>query len=291
MKPALMLIALFAVSLLTGAPSRAGSDWLVDDDGADCRNADFTTIQAAVNAAAPGDTLRAKGDPDDVVIDADLIGNGITIKGASGVTIEGFTVRHGHDNDIMLVNANGNTVRRNILTAAVHDGIELFNSDDNLVEHNLSVDNFALNACGINLAGGSDRNVIRHNTVRNNEWGIQIAGSNNNVISQNNAVNNRGNGIRNVANSSGTVIDRNRVFRNGLTPGVLTGATNAGIRLATGTGLIVAWNHAFDNVLFDIRQETATATFENNHCDTSLPPGLCVVDGDDGERDENDGEH
>ena len=299
MKRVLTLIAVFAVTLLLGTPSVAGTTvWVVDNDRADCPKADFTTIQAAVTAAAAGDTilvcagtyhervsittsgltLRAKGAPGDVVIDADLLGHGIRITGANGVTIEGFTVREGHDNDIFLVNANANTIRKNILTAAVHDPLELFNSDDNLIEQNLSIDNLGVNACGIFLAGGSDRNVVRHNTLINNEWGIQIGGSNDNVIFENDAVGNRGNGIRNVGNASGTVIDGNRVFDNGLTPGPLTDGTNAGIRLMSGTGLLVARNHAFGNLAVDIRQEAATATFDNNHCDTSSPPGLCAHD-------------
>jgi parallel beta-helix repeat protein len=298
-KPVLTLIAVLAATLLLAGPATAGTTvWKVDDDGADCPKADFTRIQAAVDAASPGDTilvcagtyhervsitkndltLRGKGPTTDVIVDADLIGNGLRINGASGVTIEGFTVREGHDNDIFLTGANGNAIRGNILTAAVHDPIELFNSDDNLVEHNLSIDNLAANSCGINLTAGSDRNVIRHNTVVNNEFGIQINASNDNVIFQNEAINNRGNGIRNIGGSSGTVIEGNRVFENGLNPGANSIGTNAGIRLGTGVGLIVARNHAFGNATVDIRQETATATFENNHCDTSLPSGLCEHD-------------
>src|SRR5438445_3095525 len=32
--------------------------WIVDDDGADCPGAAFQTIQAAVDAASPGDTIQ-----------------------------------------------------------------------------------------------------------------------------------------------------------------------------------------------------------------------------------------
>lgn len=298
MKRSLLVLAVSLV--FAAAASRAGTNVLVvDDDGADCPDADFTTIQGAVTAAAPGDkvlvcagtyhervlittnelTLEAKGMPGEVIVDADLVpGNAITISGASGVTIEGFTVREGHDNDIFLLNANGNTIRKNVLTAAVHDPIDLVNSDDNLIEHNLSIDNLAANACGVNLAAGSDRNTVRHNTLVNNEWGIQIAGSADNVIFHNEARGNRGNGIRNVANSSRTLIDGNRAFGNGFAPGALTGTTNAGIRIASGTGVVVTQNHAFDNTTVDLRSEVAAATFDNNHCNTSSPPGLCEHD-------------
>jgi parallel beta-helix repeat protein len=294
------LLVLGVSLLLSGATSSGATNVLVvDNDRAECPAAEFTAIQAAVTAAAPGDkilvcagtyhervlitkdelTLEAKGKPGEVIVDADLIGNGITISGASGVTIEGFTVREGHDNDIMVLNANGNTLRNNVLTAAVHDGIELFNSDDNLVEHNVSIDNLAANACGINLAAGSDRNTVRHNLVVNNEWGIQIAGSADNVIFHNEARGNRGNGIRNVANASGTVIEDNRAFGNGFAPNpATTGTTNSGIRIGSGAGVMVIRNHAFDNTVVDLRSDVAAATFDNNHCNTSSPPGLCEHD-------------
>jgi parallel beta-helix repeat protein len=298
MKPSLLVCA---VSLLCwGATSSSATDvFVVDEDGVDCPNADFTTIQGAVDAAAPGDkilvcagtyhervlitkselTLQAKGAPGDVTVDADLIGNGILISGASGVTIEGFTVREGHDNDISLLAADGNTLRKNVLTAAVHDPINLVNSDDNLIEHNVSIDNLAANACGINLAVGSDGNTVRHNLLVNNEWGIQIAGSADNVIFHNEARGNRGNGIRNVGNSSGTVIENNRAFGNGFAPNpATTGTTNAGIRIGSGTGVVVVRNHAFDNSAVDLRSDVAAATFDNNHCNTSSPPGLCAHD-------------
>jgi parallel beta-helix repeat protein len=266
----------FASLLFVGATSSGGTNVLiVDNDGVDCPDADFTTIQGAVTAAAPGAkilvcagtyhervviskdelTLEAKGAPGEVIVDADLIGNGITVSGASEVTIEGFTVREGHDNDIMLVGANRNTLRKNVLTAAVHDGIELVNSDDNLVEHNVSIDNLAANACGINLTSGADRNIVRHNVLVNNEYGIQIAGSADNEIFHNEARGNRGNGIRNVGNAAATVIEGNRAFGNGFAPSVVTGTTNAGIRIGSGAGIVVTRNHAFDNTTVDLRSD------------------------------------
>jgi hypothetical protein len=48
-----------AVALLAlGATPAVAAQQTVDDDGADCPSADFTSIQAAVTAAAPGDTIR-----------------------------------------------------------------------------------------------------------------------------------------------------------------------------------------------------------------------------------------
>ena len=42
---------------LLSAVSPSGAGLLVDDDGAQCPSAQFTSIQAAVDAAAPGDRI------------------------------------------------------------------------------------------------------------------------------------------------------------------------------------------------------------------------------------------
>jgi hypothetical protein len=48
---------LVCAALAAIAPVAAASTWTVDDDRADCPNAAFTSLQAAVNQAAPHDTL------------------------------------------------------------------------------------------------------------------------------------------------------------------------------------------------------------------------------------------
>ncbi|MDQ8045919.1 MAG: hypothetical protein REI11_15035, partial [Patulibacter sp.] len=56
LKRALRLAAAVAVLPLMPAAAHAAT-WTVDDDGAQCPNASFSSIQAAVNAAAPHDTI------------------------------------------------------------------------------------------------------------------------------------------------------------------------------------------------------------------------------------------
>lgn len=275
---------------------------VVDDDGADCPAAAFSSIQAAVAAAAPGMRIvvctgtyheqvtvsqndvriLALGEPGRVVVDAHGHDYGFRVLDASGVTIQGFSVERAHEADIALHGATLTTVRNNVTTAAGHDGIQLLGSDDNLIEHNIVRDNLAANACGVNVAGGSKRNRVRNNLLVNNEWGVQIIGGTtvDNVISHNQSLQNRGNGIRNVNLASGTVIERNHTLGNGFTPSLPTGATAAGIRIGSGTGVVVRDNHAFDNLTVDLRNEAGPgATFENNHCETSLPPELCAHTG------------
>lgn len=275
---------------------------VVDNDLADCPNADFTSIQAAVTAADAGSTilvcagtyreqvtitknelrLLAKGKPGDVVLDgfglpARLAGFFLNV--AHDNLIEGFLLRNYHEASILLRSSNRNRIRKNVTTAADHDGIQLnVSSNDNVIEHNVVRDNLAVIACGVQVAGGSQRNVVRHNLATNNEWGIQIIGATtlDNEIFHNEALDNRGNGIRNVGGASRTIIEDNRAFRNGLTPGPVTGAFASGIRIANGARIVVRRNHAFDNLFFDLRNDAGPgATFDNNHCRTSSPPGLC----------------
>jgi parallel beta-helix repeat protein len=292
-----------------------GSTVLVVDDGADCPNADFTTIQAAVDAAEPGSTilvcagiyyewvviaakdelrLLAKGQPGDVVLDGQnapapfpctpasevaVRCAGFELRNADGNRIEGFLVRRYWEAGIWLrMGSSGNTIRKNVTTESPHhDGIQLANSPDNVVEQNTSFANFALvpapgamNACGINVTGAeSVGNTVRHNETFANDFGIQANAATNNVIRNNHSHDNRRVGIRNIASSNGTVIENNRVFDNG---GI---GQFGGILLSGSTGVTVARNKAFNNVPLDLRDGVGANEFENNHCRTSSPPGLC----------------
>lgn len=307
MKRTSILAWALGIALAAAGPAAFGDGpraLVVDDDELDCPNADYTTIQAAVDDAEPGATIHVcagiyhervkitkdrlrllvKGPRGGAVVDGDLVADSeaaIWVQNASGVRIEGFTVREGEFVSILLDGATKARIRNNLTTAAGHDVIELFNSDDNVIEHNISYNNPAFNACGINLVGGSDRNTIRHNVLTNNEFGIRVFGSADNVVSRNEAIGNRGNGILNVGSASGTLIERNRAFSNGFAPDA-AGTNNAGIFIGSGTGIVVARNHAFDNTTVDLRSNVAAtaATFDDNRCNTSIPDGLCTHGGD-----------
>src|SRR5437762_1556231 len=58
-KSVLALLAGAILMIVAGANARAyGATLAVDDDGAQCLGAPFTTIQAAVTAASAGDTIQ-----------------------------------------------------------------------------------------------------------------------------------------------------------------------------------------------------------------------------------------
>jgi parallel beta-helix repeat protein len=280
-----------AVMTFAAPVSGGGRPIVVDDDGSDCPNRDFATITEGVGDASPGDTilvcpgtyhervtistsgltLRAKGAPGDVVVDGDIGPAGtaaLHLVDVSGVTIEGFTVREGHEADILLDNADGNTIRKNVTTAAGHDGIELrLASAGNLIEHNVAIDNLAFNACGIQIRdAGSTGNLVRHNETINNNWGIRIGlGATGNVVFDNLSLNNRFIGILNFAGGNDNVIESNQAFGN-----------PTGISIQGSSGVTVARNHAFGNTLDLFWDGSGANTFVNNHCNTSTPSGLCA---------------
>src|SRR5205823_7718393 len=217
-------------------PTKGGKHVLVvDNDKAQCKKADFTTIQAAVDAASPGATIlvcvgtyqesvtitkndlriRAKGAPGTVVLDgmAETLLAGFYIHNASGNLISGFRIQNFHEAGILLDNGDENRIRKNVTTGAHHDGIELLlGSSGNRIDHNRSVDNLAGNACGIQIRdAGSTGNVVRHNVSRNNNWGIRVGfGATDNVGFHSRSVQNRAFGIPHVAGGNGTAIRGNR---------------------------------------------------------------------------------
>jgi parallel beta-helix repeat protein len=141
------------------------------------------------------------------------------------------------------------------------------NAPGNVVEHNTSFANPAPIACGVNVVGaGSVGNVVRHNETFANQFGVQVAGgAARNVVFHNWSHDNRRLGIRNIGGSNGSVIENNRVLANAF----------EGIAVLQSTGVTVARNKAFDNAPDLFWDGVGANTFENNHCRTSVPPGLC----------------
>jgi parallel beta-helix repeat protein len=268
------LIALAAIAaalvFLPSALAGANHTVVVDNDLADCPNADTTSIQAGVLLAEPGDlvlvcegtyvedvtvtaadsdiSIKAKGPLGSVVVDgANTMMHGFELHGASGVLVEGFVVERFHD-DIVLHDANDNVVRLNETRFAWdHDGIELFaNSHRNLIEHNIAHDNQMSLGCGISVGGGSSDNVVRHNTVFHNaNNGILLGGGllgpagPGNVIEENDVFDNgkpvaganRGTGILNAI-TPGSLIQHNQVTSNNAFGIRVLGATSAGVTVS-----------------------------------------------------------
>jgi parallel beta-helix repeat protein len=270
-KTLIVVAAALALAFLPAAHGASGGTIVVDNDFADCPNADTASIQAGVTMAGAGDlvlvcagtyaesvtidaahsniSVKAKGPLGDVVVAGSGAAQpyGFGLLGAHDVLVEGFVVQNYHD-DIVLSSATDNTIRGNeTMLAAEHDGIELVsNSHRNLVERNVAHDNLHTISCGISAGGGSSENVIRNNVVfRNANNGILLGGGllgaagPGNVIEHNSVFDNgkpvsganRGTGILNAI-SPGSVIQHNEVTSNNAFGIRVLGPTSVGVTVA-----------------------------------------------------------
>ena len=278
---------------------------VVDNDLADCPQADFNSIQAAVLAAQPGDNiLVCRGvyaetvlvDKPDLRIEAQAAPGEVVLQGTpgrqfgfhllntTGVVVHGFTVQEFVDANIRIEGGSGNTLRKNVTAAARNgSGIRVINSSANVVEQNSS---FANQGAGTQGAGitvisttvteaATSNNIIRHNeTFDNATVGLQILtpGGVGNVFG--NAPDNVlfGNdsyrnpiGIRNVQLVHGSVIENNRVFAN-----------VRGIIIGRSTGVTVRNNRTEGNDEFGIRLQNGAANnlVEKNAVSKNVQDGI-----------------
>lgn len=214
----------------------------------------YTTIQAAINAACSGDiievqsgtyfenvvvnktlTLRGVDKGDGLpVVNAGESGSAITLS-ADGCTMEGFEARNsgnGWPCAGIHVTSNGNTISRNLARDNRWDGISLRDSGSNTISENTLIDN---DASGIYLES-SNNNAIENNAATGNDNnGIKLKTSNNNTVSDNTA-NDNGNGIY-LDSSSGNTISDNTASGNGI----------AGIWLASSSSNAILGSIATEN--------------------------------------------
>jgi parallel beta-helix repeat protein len=305
-----MILAPAAAGKKPPPPAKGKHVLFVDDDKAQCSKAGFSTIQDAVNAAAAGARILvcagtyheavevstaaknglkvvAKGAPGSVVMMGEMENPAFLaafhLTDVSGVLIRGFTIREYHEAGILLGNpgmttdgANGNRLRKNDISMSHHDGIALYGSSNNLIEHNYVHDNPSEVACGIQVGFTSAGNVVRHNRSVRNSFGIRLNdAASNNVVFRNKSNHNRRFGILNRTGANGTLIANNRTFFNTGTGAPPT--EGRGIAVTSGsTGVKVLRNHAFFNTLDLFWDGSGSATFAKNHCKTSDPAGLCA---------------
>jgi parallel beta-helix repeat protein len=203
-------LTLLIMSMLTLAfniqPVKAEpKTWTVDDDGP----ADFHTIQEAINAANPGDTIFVKTgtyyenvvanksvlligeDPTKTIVD----GGGRFVKVveimANNVAIQNFTIRNSNqmpgwweNNLIFVYKINSTLIQSNIITspAGKAAGIVLINSSGNIISGNNITANYNM---GIRLWDSSNNTISRNNITRNST-GIELdEESSNNTITEN----------------------------------------------------------------------------------------------------------
>ncbi len=277
------------------ALAQEAKTWYVDDDLADYPDADFATIQEAVDAASAGDTVEVfsgtyyenvevnkqvtlrgvdtgGGKP---VVDAGDSGSAITLS-ADGITLEGFQATNassfaGHAG--IWVTSNNNTIINNIAGNNGCDGIRFHSSNDNTLTGNTASNNGHNGIC----LTSSNNNTVTGNTASSNNWnGIALGSSNNNIITGNTANSNSMNGIA-PHSSSGNAITSNTASSNNfdgirlysctnntITSNIASGNNEFSIDLHYSSGNTFSGNTASSNYLISLFSSSNNKFYFNN---------------------------
>lgn len=177
---------------------------------------DYPTIQEAINAARPGDTIFVRSgnyyesvfvnksvslvgeDRRTTIIDAEQIWTTVIVR-ANEVSIANFTIRNSGPPAficwafpcILLYSVQGCNISNNEVIAnwlwVSRDGIILEESSNNSIYGN----NIVENRLGIHIVKNSDNNHICGNNVTHNGYGIFMSSSRNNLLKENRFVLNR----------------------------------------------------------------------------------------------------
>jgi len=271
----LITVAMFLVSLVVISSVSA----------ADIHVYSGQSIQSAINAANPGDTIYVHAGTynENLTIknkNLTLIGDGasVTIIDGSGsadnvievdgvvVNISGFTIRNGGNNGIYYRNGASGTISNNIITGNTNKGIHVFGSSVT-VAHNTIANN---NAEGIYLYNCTncviDGNVIHdndvihagillnscttievaNNNIYNEAYGIFLWDSDNNTL-YNNSIHDNGHGIWIDGNSPNNKILKNNIRNN-------TASVDSGIHIALGSdpsGTEIHYNTIVENTRYE----------------------------------------
>jgi parallel beta-helix repeat protein len=189
---------------------------------------DYQTVQAAVAAANPGDTVYVRAgtyvenlvidkalslvgeSAEDTIINGGGVGNVVDVV-ADGVNLTGFTICNGSEAGISLDGASGCNIFGNNITANSSYGILFYSSSDNSV----ALNNVTNNADGINLDSSSNGNSINGNNITNNGYGVYIVSySSGNSVAGNDISANGAEGVYIASYSSGNIIAGNNMSQN-----------------------------------------------------------------------------
>jgi len=210
--------------------------------------AEYGTIQAAVDSAAPGDTIQvAPGiyyehvavnksltivgeNPEITIVDGTANGTVFNLEG-SNIHIYGFTIRNAGNYNAVgsekeIVTSDNHKIINNIITTSLY-GVYLSSSDHNTIANNTLIGN----AFGAIFLASADSANITANTIVGGAYGIRALSSLNNIIIGNTisqtsyaiylSSSSTGNTIRNnvlsgqtasvYSNSDGTTVDHNTI--------------------------------------------------------------------------------
>ncbi|KGK97853.1 hypothetical protein LI82_08795 [Methanococcoides methylutens] len=212
---------IMAIGFLTMVTGSAAADTIIVDDSG---TVDYTTIQAAIDAANNGDTIfvypgkysenvdvnkelaivAESGNPDDTAVQAADSNDSVFHVTANNVTISGFNIK------------GANSTEKNSPAYGIYlDGVPVFVPVKDTEVQGCIITNNRLfnNSIGVFLEGSSN-NVLSNNTASGNRIAIFLSSSNNSELSNNAVLNNEG-GILMYGGSNNT-FNNNNISNNGI---------------------------------------------------------------------------
>jgi parallel beta-helix repeat protein len=233
----LLIVALLVSSFASGATIPVSSN-----------------LQAAIDAASPGDTLQvAQGVYEKITIQKslNLVGNGAVIRAgnrdacvnieADRVAVSGFTVRDGFYG-IKLNSVSGCNISNNTVIYCTQPGIALLFSDGNIVTGNNASFNGIVGEgwYGIYLSNSNDNLITNNIAYGNGAYGINLFPSCGNNTIRGNLLHGNMYGLYMFTDCAGNLIEKNDLSRN----------TNSGLDLRFNcTGNRIVNNTMEDNVV------------------------------------------
>jgi len=271
----IIFLVIFALHLMTAGSAAANVLSVSNDTG---RPADFTTIQAAVVAANPGDEIVVKPG---IYEENIVINKSISIISESGNFSDTVIRAADVSQDVFSIWANGVSIKGFSISGSNSAGIHVFEFIECHIENNKLFNN----SCGIDLYMMSSSNTLENNEISNCLTGISIGGGMYNNLS-NNSISNCSNGIS-LFDSSINVLENNKISKN--IEGIyLTGESNgnnlagntvtlnekSGLNIY-GTSNNLIYNNCFNNTV-NVEFEEASGT---NIWNTTKTEGTNIAGG------------
>jgi PGF-pre-PGF domain-containing protein len=271
---AIALVFVFLISTLATASAK-------EITVANNSDADFTSIQAAINAAYPGDKIIVK--PDTYVEDITINKNLTIVSESENPSDTKIKSARGSD-DIFSVWSNGVSIKGFSINGARYAGIHLFG----VTECNITNNNLSNNVCGIDLYMFSSGNILDNNQISDSVTGISLGDSRFNSL-RNNSFSNCGSAIS-LFDSRNNTVQNNIIFNNSegisligesngntLTSNIVNSNLKTGLHLY-GTSDNHIYNNYFNNTE-NVEFEESESDLGSNIWNKAKTAGTSIVGG------------